>query len=451
MPEIEPDPADAYRQTPTELSLEGALRLALHLHRTGRLDDAETLYRRILDAAPEQPDALHFLGVLKHSRGDSTAAIDLIHRAIAAASGQPGFYLNLGNVLIEAGRPEEGADAYRMALALRPDNADIHNNLGTLLKAQGKFADARAAYEKAITLDPEHVDAYNNLGNLLARQGRTKEAVACYCKALVLIPDNPETKRLLGIAYYTLGDLPKAAEMYRQWLLIEPDHPVAKHMLAACSGEDVPPRASDDYIEKTFDVFAGSFDAKLGNLAYRAPQLVAQALAKAAGPPEKRLAAVDAGCGTGLCGPLVTGYVSRLVGVDLSQNMLEKARSRGAYDELVKAELTEYLRAHSGTFDLILSADTLCYFGPLDSFLDASHRALRAEGLLIFTVEETASGAADAGYRLQPNGRYAHERVYLKRTLLSAGFAVAAIESVVLRMEGGSPVAGLLTTCRKNR
>ena len=70
---------------------------------------------------------------------------------------------------------------------------------------------------------------------------------------------------------------------------------------------------------------------------------------------------LDAGCGTGLCGPLVAPYARRLTGVDLSAGMLAQAKEKNVYDELFKVELTEYLRDHTEAFDLIVSADTLVY------------------------------------------------------------------------------------------
>ena len=124
----------------------------------------------------------------------------------------------------------------------------------------------------------------------------------------------------------------------------EPDNPIARHMLAACSGRDVPPRASDAFIETTFDSFAASFDSKLAKLQYRAPALVAEMLAESGAEASRSLDVLDAGCGTGLCGPLIAPYARRLVGVDLSESMLAQARAREVYDELVKRELTAYLR-----------------------------------------------------------------------------------------------------------
>src|SRR5207247_6709381 len=146
----------------------------------------------------------------------------------------------------------------------------------------------------------------------------------------------------------------------------EPGNPIARHMLAACSGRDVPSRASDAYIKRTFDSFAASFDSKLAKLAYRAPALVAEILADSDVDASKGLDVLDAGCGTGLCGPLIAPYARRLVGVDLSERMIDQARARNVYDELVRRELTAYLRESTSAFDVIVSADTLGYFGPLE-------------------------------------------------------------------------------------
>jgi predicted TPR repeat methyltransferase len=213
----------------------------------------------------------------------------------------------------------------------------------------------------------------------------------------------------------------------------------------------VPARASDAYVESTFDDFAASFDAKLGRLAYRAPALVAEALAKVCPVPRQSLVGLDAGCGTGLCGPLLRPYVCSLTGVDLSSGMLARAQARGSHDALIKAELSAYLNDHPEEYDLIVSADTLVYFGALDAVFAAARRALRPDGWLIFTVEEGASAGASAGagYAINPHGRYSHDCAYVRRALVDAGLDVLAIVHQVLRMEGGHPVHGLVVTATR--
>jgi predicted TPR repeat methyltransferase len=308
--------------------------------------------------------------------------------------------------------------------------------------------EAEAAYRAAIRARPDHSDAYTNLGVLLNGQKRTHEAAVCFCKVITFRPKHPEARRQLALAHCMLGEVDEAVRVFEEWLAEEPDSPIARHLLAACSGRDVPARASDAFIEKTFDTFAGSFDAKLATLQYRAPALVAAALAGGEAAASKTLDVLDAGCGTGLCGPLIAPYARRLVGVDLSAGMLAQARARQVYDDLVKRELTTYLLESPGAFDAIVSADTLVYFGPLEAVVAASALALRPGGRLIFTVEELSGGGPGAGYAISPHGRYSHARQYVERVLLEANLQ-PEITAAELRLEAGEPVPGLVVSAAK--
>jgi predicted TPR repeat methyltransferase len=436
-------------QPPVELTLAEVLSGAVQLHRRGHINEAEELYRRVLEVHPEQPDALGFLGMVSMHRGRIDEAIELIARALAIEPGNADRYNNLGNVLLAAERVDDAADAYRKAIELAPLHANAHNNLGIIYRAQRRYDEATRAYARAIEIDGGHVEAYNNYGNLLSVQGRMREAINAYSKALTLSPRDTNARKYLAVAHAALGELDKAAAIYREWLEQQPDHAGAQHLLAACSGENVPERAADAYIETTFDSFSRSFDAHLAKLEYRAPELIAGALAAVRPLAEKRLVVLDAGCGTGLCGPLIAPYAVRLDGVDLSSGMLEKARARSVYDELLKAELTSHLHSVHETYDLVVSADTLVYFGVLDDVLPAASQALRPGGLLIFTVEHADEADAPQGHRLNPHGRYSHTRDYLERTLGSAGFNEVSIGTGVLRQERGEAVAGLVVTARK--
>ena len=189
-----------------------------------------------------------------------------------------------------------------------------------------------------------------------------------------------------------LGRFDEAAKVYREWLEDEPDNPKALHHLAACTGQDVPTRASDAYVQYVFDSFSKSFDSKLAMLGYRAPTLVAEAVSECLGTAATGLTVLDAGCGTGLCAALLKPFAGRLTGIDLSEGMLAKARGRGLYDELHQAELTAYMQQHAAHYDVVVSADTLVYFGALDEAMRAAAHALRPGGYLCFTVEALAEG-----------------------------------------------------------
>jgi predicted TPR repeat methyltransferase len=208
----------------------------------------------------------------------------------------------------------------------------------------------------------------------------------------------------------------------------------------------VPSRASDDYVRAEFDGFAATFDEVLTRLEYRAPTLVTDEVARLRGE-RAGLDVLDAGCGTGLCGPLLRPSSRRLVGVDLSPAMVELARKRAVYDALVVAELTAYLREHPACFDVVVSADTLVYFGDLQDVVQAAAKALRPDGILVFTVEALAPDAG-CDYRINPHGRYSHTRAYLASVLDQGGFPAASIADVVLRKEATDWVNGYLIGVR---
>jgi predicted TPR repeat methyltransferase len=430
-------------ETPREISFEEALSLGVHMLRVGALDDAERLYRALSDMAPNDPNVLHFSGVLAHQQGRSDEGLALIQRSLELQSDHADWYSNLGIIHNAAHRFEDAIAAYERAIALDPTHANAYNNLGVLLRGTGRPVEAEAAYRKAIDIDPQFIDAYHNLGVLLASVKRTKEAVICYCKVTTLAPRHPDTRRMLALAYCVLGQREKAIELYEEWLKDDPDNPVIAHLLAGCTGRDVPARTSDACVQIIFDSFAASFESKLAHLQYRAPSLVHMMLEGSGRQPAKDWKVLDAGCGTGLCGPLVAPYAKHLTGVDLSAGMLAQAKSKEIYDELVQGELTQFLKIRPAAFDLILSADTLVYFGGLEEVTAAARSSLRPGGLFVFTLEELVVEEGDLEVRREPHGRYAQALQYAERVLAAAQFSTAIVRAE-LRMESGSPVPGLV-------
>ncbi|MDP1535190.1 MAG: tetratricopeptide repeat protein [Rubrivivax sp.] len=430
------------------VDLGDALKAAMQAHGQGQLDAAQALYQQVLQLQPAQADALHLLGVLQAQRGDHARAAELIHQAIAANPGEAMFHNNLGNVCVETGRFDEAQASYLRALELDGARLDALNNLGVLWSRSGRPDEAEQALLRVVELAPDFQDARQNLANLYLRAGRVGEAVQQCCDGLIVAPRNAALRRLLGTGYTLQGRNDQAAEVYRSWLAAEPGHPQALFHLAACTGQDVPERAPDAYVQGVFDSFAQSFDAKLASLSYRAPELMLQALARQSDAPAKQWRVLDAGCGTGLCAPLLAPYAAWLAGVDLSSGMLKKAQQRQAYDELIQADLVACLATRVADFDVIVSADTLCYFGALEAFAAAAQVALRPGGLLCFTVEASDEGGVAAGFCLQANGRFSHRRSYVQAVLIAAGLVPAETVPEVLRMEGGEPVQGWLISAR---
>ncbi|MGH8295763.1 MAG: tetratricopeptide repeat protein [Steroidobacteraceae bacterium] len=382
-------------------------------HKGGRLLEAEAIYRRVLRQRPDDPDALNFLGMLRAQSGDATEAAALLRRSVDTEPSNPHAWLNLGNVLVIQGKSEEARAAFTKATELAPDLAMAWFNLGVCLGRCKQPSEAASALHRALKIEPGHLPAYESLAVVLHR----------------------------------LGNYEEAAEVFREWLAHDPGNPMALHMLAATSGAAAPSRATDGYVRTLFDDFAASFDENLASLQYRAPHLIAERLGREV-PGNASLDILDAGCGTGLCGPLVRSLARTLVGVDLSAGMIEKARARGGYDELVLEELCAFMGSRSATFDVVVSADTLVYFGALEEPLRCARSCLRGDGLLIFTLEQRDPaqdpGSDEKSYRLETHGRYSHSEKYVRAMLQAAGFGRIALEKGVLRRERGSDVMGLI-------
>ncbi|HYS17259.1 MAG TPA: tetratricopeptide repeat protein [Candidatus Binatia bacterium] len=439
---------DAGAAQPKELGLADAMALARELQKEDRLEAADELYRRILALAPDDPDALHFRGVVAFQLGRLAEAESLIRRAVEVAPSYSDAHNNLGNVLQHQKRAEEAVPCYERAIELQPGLADAHNNLGNALQQQKRHEEAVGLYERAIALRPEMADAHLNLGKALEALDRMSEALTAYRQAVLLRPFHFDSYRRLGSALYGWGRIDEAADVYRKWLSLEPENPLAQHLLAACTGYQVPARASDACVRNIFEGFADSFDQILEKLEYRAPALVAQAAADVLGTPEARLDILDAGCGTGLCAEHFKPFARRLVGVDLSVEMLKRAAMRKLYDELILGELTAFVGAVPAAWDHVVSADTLVYFGDLAPVMAAAQRGLRPGGHLVFTLERTDEGLPQ-GFKINPHGRYSHTETYVRQVLAAARLEPRQIARVHLRLELKKPVEGLLVVASR--
>ena len=394
------------------LDADVAMKEAMAAHKAGRFTEAEAGYHDVLRSRPADPKPYYYLGLLNFHRGDTNSAIGHMRQCLQYAPNHPHAWNALGSMLIAAGAHSEARDAYRRVTETAPNMGEGWYNLGICLRNEGDIDGALSSLRTSIDRQPDYFRSYEALGALLYRLERQSEA----------------------------------AQVYVDWAVREPTNPVAQHMAAATSHGPAPPRAADDYVRKLFDESAGTFDTDLARLAYRAPHLVSSTLARYAGG--KILTTVlDAGCGTGLCGPLLRQHCQTLEGVDLSPQMLDRARARGCYDELVEAELSAFMRSHLDRFDAIVSADTLVYFGDLVEPFGAARDALRPGGVLIATLE--ASGAhAPADFKLEAHGRYAHSEDYVRRSTQATGLRLDALSNEVLRQEHGRDVPGFLLVAR---
>ena len=418
---------------------------ALQLHMQGRIAEAETAYRRLIAANPQNARLFHLLGRLLHQQNKINEAIKYIRRALAIHPDDRQALNDLGLLYLEAGDLKEAFICFSGLLELEPENTQAANNLAVVLKQQNRLEEAVTVLTKAVSLDPDNADMYCNLGNTLKRLHDWHGASAAYQRALTINPHMLDVYPNLAAVLRRLDKLDEAADIFAQWLTHEPDNQIARHLHAAVSNCTVPAQATQGYVRDVFDEFAETYDQHLKKLDYRGPQLIAEALHSNFPYAEAKFSILDIGCGTGLCGKILKPLAHRLVGVDLAAKMLEQAQQLNIYDELVEMDLVTFLHSHSSLFDVIVSGDTFGYFGDLQPVLAAVRHALRDDGVLVCTFETGEDENFPAsGYHLMKSGRYRHARDYLQSSLSNNGFAACNFTPGILRMEAGQPVECLV-------
>lgn len=188
------------------MTLDEAMHLALGHHRSGRLDEAETLCRRVLARQPDRDDALNLLGVMAFRAGHNDIAMELVSRAVRINPAIAEYHSNLGNLLRVAGRSQDAIVAYQTALRIKPDFPEVYSNLGCALASEGRLHEAVAAHRSALALNPNLAEAHSNLANALVDQGRIDEAIAAYRSAVSINPEQAEVQCNLAMCQLLKGD-----------------------------------------------------------------------------------------------------------------------------------------------------------------------------------------------------------------------------------------------------
>jgi predicted O-linked N-acetylglucosamine transferase (SPINDLY family) len=205
------------------VSVPQAFALALQLHQSGRLADAESLYRQILGAQPNNADSWHMLGVIANQTGRRDLSAEWLRRAITLNPRIPDAHFNLGNVLRVQGHLDAAITSYRQAISLRPDFASAFTNLGLALSERGERESAIDALSRALQFDPSLVPAHYNLGNVFKDQGDLENAEAAYRRALALDPQLAPALNNLAIVLLWQERLSEALAASRRALEIQPD------------------------------------------------------------------------------------------------------------------------------------------------------------------------------------------------------------------------------------
>ena len=267
-----------------EITVDQALQQGVAAHKEGKLQEAERLYRAILQSQPRHPDANHTLGILAVSLNKTESALPLFKTAVEVNPNIEQFWISYINALIienqfvnakqvleqgkKTGLAGEKVEAlsHQLMSATKeqaPPRAELNSLLehyqngryddaeksaisitqqfprhqfgwkvlGEVLKHTGRISEALVASQKAVGIDPNDAEAHSNLGNTLRELGRLEEAEASYGKAIALKPDYAEAHSNLGNTLQELGRLEEAEASYRNAIALKPDFTQAHYNL----------------------------------------------------------------------------------------------------------------------------------------------------------------------------------------------------------------------------
>ena len=422
------------------------------LYELKQYKEAQKYLKKSLEINPINSYAHLNLGNVYDAIGEKKLACKHYNEAIKYKNDYSLAYCNMGNILYELEKYDEAIKYCKKAISLDNKDTSSYLTLGNIFDTKEDFRQAIFYYKECLKLDSNYVLAYNNIASVYEKIGDNKNAEICFWKTLLLDGDNNENHLNYGYLLYDIivnEDKQIAHNHCKKWLKKFPNNPIVKHMTSSIYNDKKITNSAREYVEGLFDSFASDFDDSLSQIDYKAPFYIGDKIKDIyIKTTDNKLAILDAGCGTGLCGKYIKNTLknAHLIGVDLSSNMLKEAKKKSYYDNLIHQDLLEYLDNNKNHFDLITSADVLTYFGGLEELIKSFYESIKS-GYLLLTITKNNTNNND--FYLHPSGRFRHSQKYLDNLLKEHGFTDIRSEEVILRYEADEEVVGFIYSAKK--
>ena len=333
--------------------------------------------------------------------------------------------INLANLEKDSIQAEK---MYKKALDVSPDNFDAHLNYANMLYQQNRLSEALEEYRKAVIINPASAVVSNNLGILHRSMGEYDEALGLFLNALNRDYNNKEYSLNIAETLILLYNKDKklAKKIAENWLKSYPDNEFAKHINDSFKGKKS--SSCSEYSKHLFDLFADNYEQVMNNINYNIPDAITEIVSPIKGT------IIDLGCGTGLLGEKLKTADNKIIGIDISDKMLQKAKNKNIYEKLENADITEYCK-NLPNADLVVAGDVLGYIGDVSDLIKNIYPHPFA-----FSVAIDKQSKSD--YELTPSGRYVHNEKYINKILKQCGYKNIVSNDVILRSEDGKDVNG---------
>ena len=197
--------------------------LGYALQQKGELNAALDSYQNAVKFKPDYYEAFNNLGFTQYLLGDLDAAISSYDHAINFKPDYELAYFNKGRTLQDKGDLRNSIECYRFVVKKRPYSADALNALGAALQLDGDLEAAIDTYNRTLKISPTYVEAHNNPALALQAKGDSDASIESCRRALEIKPDYANALNTLGHAQYDKGELDSAIDSYRDALKLQPD------------------------------------------------------------------------------------------------------------------------------------------------------------------------------------------------------------------------------------
>lgn len=431
----------------------------------GKHSKAESHFLMALSQDGQIWEAYFNLGLCDMRQSNTEAAIHRFQQALSLHPEHSASHYQLGLAYELMGHMSAATSSYRACLELTP-HADASHGLGRCLMKEGLWEEALSAFQESIALGASNHELWHNLGLCYLQLSSPALAVEAWLQA------NAQKRTLeglyhLGVAYQQLMRYDDAVVYFKEVITQDPAHldslmnliaiaierfdtesaqhylsqalhhhserPDLLYLQASLTQHSAPDRAPPGYIAQLFDHYAHHYDTHLDYLRYQFPKELQHLLSLYA--PKQAERALDLGCGSGLCGPMLRPYVHELIGVDLSPAMLRLAASKHIYTSLVEQDVLQFLDEDESGYAIIVMGELLPYFGDLSLLGQCAERLLPG-GIIVLSIERSDR----APYHLHEHARFAHQPQYVIDSL--PGLDCIHSETVTLRTQLGQGVSG---------
>jgi predicted TPR repeat methyltransferase len=448
------------------------LNFANTLKQHGLFNDALTVLQQMLVAYPDYLPIYNNLGTLYHGMRHFEEAIQYYNKAIEKQPAYIDAYYNLGLSLMKLQRSSEAIVIYQNLLKQDPDhfaarfqlgcslmnNQQLpeavqefliieHNhpfhletqaNLATCYLKIGTLDKATTHYLKALDINPQDTEILFNLGVIQMKQGNIDNAIQYYQRVAHINQNHFPAHHNLGTAFLEKQHIAFALQHFQKALELQPHNTAIKHIIQLLNNNSSLLASPAEYITSLFDAYADHYESHLlTSLDYQVPVILFAAVKPYLTSEPMNI--LDLGCGTGLCGVPLKSFAKKLVGVDLSPNMLDVAKQKNIYNELITSDLLAYF-AQTNSFDLIIAGDVLVYMGDLQPLFSKAQQALSSNGLLVFNTEITDE--VSPGFTVTQSGRFIHHKNYIEELARQYHFEILSYQTAVTRQQNNEPVWG---------